>query len=191
MPPRGAMGFGNARERAISGGRAQREARSPAASTPAARSDRDRQQAIAEVRQRGEDAARLPGPLGAILSGISDYVRSGIIQRIEAGGTPVRENGIVIGVQPVDGAYFGRRRQEEMAALRPDGDGEARAATAPAPATLAPAPTEKAPAGPRRRTEMGRRLEEENRRRRLAGLRRLGTRTLLGADRFGTDTLGA
>ena len=188
MPPRGAMGFGNARERAISGGRAQREARSPAASTPAARSDRDRQQAIAEVRQRGEGAARLPGPLGAILSGISDYVRSGIIQRIEAGGTPVRENGIVIGVQPVDGAYFGRRRQEEIAATQRGGDEGGAAA---APATLAPAPTEEAPAGPRRRTEMGRRLEEENRRRRLAGLRRLGTRTLLGSDRFGTDTLGA
>lgn len=189
MPPRGAMGFGNARERAISGGRAQREARSPAASTPAARGDRDRQQAVAEVRQRGEDAPRLPGLAGAILSGISDYVRSGIIQRIEAGGTPVREDGIVIGVQPVDGAYFGRRRQEEIAATQRGGDGEARAAAAPA--TLAPAPTEEAPVRSRRRTEMGRRLEEENRRRRLAGLRRLGTRTLLGSDRFGTDTLGA
>jgi hypothetical protein len=34
-------------------------------------------------------------------------------------------------------------------------------------------------------------MEEENRRRRLAGLRRLGSRSLLSGDRFTADTLGA
>jgi len=81
----------------------------------------------------------------------------------------------------------GRSARSPAATTRGDGARQ----TAMAAQDTVGAPETPPPPARRVRTELGRKLEEENRRRRLAGLRRLGTRTLLGADRFGTDTLGA
>ena len=187
MPPRGSMGYGGGREGSISGGRAQRSARSPAATT---RGDGARQTAIREVQKRGEGKSNF---LGGIFSGLGEYTRQQIIKGIQEGGTPVRDpkqNNIVIGVRSPGGVYTGRQTLDEILERgRGEGGGQA-AQTAMAAQDTMGAPDEE-PTGPRVRTELGRKLEEENRRRRLAGLRRLGTRTLLGSDRFGTDTLGS
>ena len=126
----------------------------------------------------------------AIGANIGERVREGIASRIEAGGTPVREGGIIIGVE-TDGTYFGRPRAADM---RGGGDGEGRAAVAAAPSAqmgaAAPQP-EQPPAKTVRRSKLVQQNEEEKRRRRLAGLRRLGSRTLLSGDRFSADILGA
>jgi hypothetical protein len=122
----------------------------------------------------------------AIGANIGERVREGIASRIEAGGTPVREGGIIIGVEK-DGQYFGRARN----AGGGGGDGEGRAA-APAAQMGAAAPQPEQPAAKTvRRSKLVQQIEEENRRRRLAGLRRLGSRTLLSGDRLMADTLGA
>jgi len=161
-----------------------RSARSPAATT---RGDGARQTAIREVQQRGEGKSNF---LGGILGAIGEYTRQQIIKGIQEGGTPVRDprqNNIVIGVRSPGGVYTGRQTLDEILE-RGRGEGGGQAAMAAQDTMGAP---EEEPTGPRVRTELGRKLEEENRRRRLAGLRRLGTRTLLGSDRFGTDTLGS
>jgi hypothetical protein len=123
----------------------------------------------------------------AIGANIGERVREGIASRIEAGGTPVREGGIIIGVE-TDGTYFGRPRAADM---QGGGDGEGRAA-APSAQMGAAAPQPEQPAAKTvRRSKLVQQIEEENRRRRLAGMRRLGSRTLLSGDRFSADTLGA
>jgi len=163
-----------------------RSARSPAATT---RGDGARQTAIREVQQRGEAQ---PKALGAsILGKIAEYTRQQIIKGIQEGGTPVRDpkqNNIVIGVRSPGGVYTGRETLDQILE-RGRGEGGGQQQMMGAGDMMGAA--EEEPTGPRVRTELGRKLEEENRRRRLAGLRRLGTRTLLGSDRFGTDTLGA
>ena len=128
--------------------------------------------------------------IAEVVGGVmGDYLRQGIISRLEAGGTPVREGGIIIGVE-TDGTYFGRPRAADV---RTTGDGEGRAAAAAPSAQMgAAAPQPEHPAAKTvRRSKLVQQIEEENRRRRLAGMRRLGSRTLLSGDRFSADTLGA
>ena len=126
----------------------------------------------------------LPGLVAAL--NIGSAMRNLMVRQLEAGGTPVRENGMVIGVMK-DGRYTGRPRQGDLGGGG-DGDGASQAAQMGAGAQQ-PA----APAGPAtvRRSALAQQIEEENRRRRLAGMRRLGARTLLSGDRFTADTLGA
>ena len=202
-------GYGRGREGAISGGRAAPSRSSPgggggggreravsrsAPSRPAGGGGGDaaRQQAIREVQQRGE--AQPKSLAASILGAIGEYTRQQIIKGIQEGGTPVRDprqNNMVIGVRSASGAYTGRETLDQILERgRGEGGGQA-AQTAMAAQDTMGAPEEPPPPARRVRTELGQRLEEENRRRRLAGLRRLGTRTLLGSDRFGTDTLGA
>ena len=133
----------------------------------------------------------LPGLVAAL--NIGSAMRQNIIRQIEAGGTPVRENGMVIGVMK-DGRYTGRQREADrlatIAGNQDDRQGQAAQMGAGAPQ---PAQPPAAPAGPAtvRRSALAQQIEEENRRRRLAGMRRLGARTLLSGDRFTADTLGA
>jgi hypothetical protein len=162
-----------------------RSARSPAATT---RGDGARQTAIREVQQRGEGKSNF---LGGILGAIGEYTRQQIIKGIQEGGTPVRDpkqGNMVIGVRSPSGAYTGRDTLDQILE-RGRGEGVGQQQMMGAGDMMGAA--EEEPTGPRVRTELGQKLEEENRRRRLAGLRRLGTRTLLGSDRFGTDTLGS
>lgn len=174
-----------------SGGRGERGRGAPASRgpSPAERRSRD----AASVRDRGGEGEQQMVPslslaiARAIGANIGERVREGIASRIEAGGTPVREGGIIIGVE-TDGTYFGRPRAADV---RTTGDGEGRA-TAPAAQMGAAAPQPEQPAAKTvRRSKLVQQIEEENRRRRLAGLRRLGSRTLLSGDRLSADTLGA
>ncbi len=137
----------------------------------------------------------LPGLVAAL--NIGSAMRGEIIRQIEAGGVPVRENGMVIGVMK-DGRYTGRQREADRLAMQEAnrGDGAAQAAQmgagAPQPAQPpAAAPAAAAAPATVRRSALAQQIEEENRRRRLAGMRRLGARTLLSGDRFTADTLGA
>ena len=131
----------------------------------------------------------IPSLAAIIGSGIGGAMRREMIRQLEAGGTPVREGGMVIGVMK-DGRYTGRQREADRIAMQEAnrGDGASQAAQMGAGAQQ-PA----APAGPAtvRRSALAQQIEEENRRRRLAGMRRLGARTLLSGDRFTADTLGA
>jgi len=185
-------GYGRGREGAISGGRAAPSRSSPGGGgggreratsiSPAS------QQAIREVQQRGE--AQPKSLAASILGVIGEYTRQQIIKGIQEGGTPVRDpkqNNMVIGVRSASGAYTGRETLDQILE-RGRGEGGGQQQMMGAGDMMGAAEEEPAR---RVRTELGRQLEEENRRRRLAGLRRLGTRTLLGSDRFGTDTLGA
>lgn len=189
-------GYGRGREGAISSGRAAPSRSSPSGGgggrERATSVSPDRQQAIKEVRERGE--AQSKSLAASILGAIGEYTRQQIIKGIEAGGTPVRDpkqGNMVIGVRSPSGAYTGRETLDQiLERSRGEGGGQA-AQTAMAAQDTMGAPDEPPAPARRVRTELGRKLEEENRRRRLAGLRRLGTRTLLGADRFGTDTLGS
>lgn len=155
----------------------------------AARATQDRGSAIREVQQRGERAEartpQMPSLITGLASALGAFTRKKIIEGLEAGGTPVRQDGMVIGVMR-DGRYTGRPR-----ATADERDDE------PTPAAemgaAAPQPQQPAEAGPAtvRRSALAQQIEAENRRRRLAGMRRLGARTLLSGDRFTADTLGA
>lgn len=173
-----------------SGGRGERGRGAPASRGPSPAEQRSRD--AASVRDRGGEGEQQMVPslslaiARAIGANIGERVREGIASRIEAGGTPVREGGIIIGVEK-DGQYFGRARN----AGGGGGDGEGRA-TAPAAQMGAAAPQPEQPAAKTvRRSALVQQIEEENRRRRLAGMRRLGSRTLLSGDRLSADTLGA
>lgn len=154
--------------------------------------------AIQEIQQREErmqaSMSKVPSALSGLVMGLGSAMRGEIIRQLEAGGTPVRENGMVIGVMK-DGRYTGRQREADrlatIAGNQDDRQGQAAqmGASAPQPAQPPAAP----PAAPAtvRRSALAQQIEEENRRRRLAGMRRLGARTLLSGDRFTADTLGA
>jgi len=150
--------------------------------------------AVQNVQEREERSQAsmpklpLPGLVAAL--NVGSAMRSEIIRQIEAGGVPVRENGMVIGVMK-DGRYTGRQREADRIAMQEAnrGDGAAQAAQMGAGAPQ-PAQPPAAPATVRR-SALAQQIEEENRRRRLAGMRRLGARTLLSGDRFTADTLGA
>lgn len=154
------------------------------------------QQAVREVQQREERArssmANVPSALTGLMLGLGSAMRSEIVRQIQAGGTPVRENGMVIGVMS-NGRYTGRQREADRLANqqsnRDDRQGQAAQMGAGQP-DQPDQPDE--PAGPPvvRRSKLAQQIEEENRRRRLAGMRRLGSRTLLSGDRFTSDTLG-
>lgn len=174
-----------------SGGRGERGRGAPASRGPSRAEQRSRD--AASVRDRGGEGEQQMVPslslaiARAIGANIGERVREGIASRIEAGGTPVREGGIIIGVE-TDGSYFGRPRAADV---RTTGDGEGRAA-APSAQMGAAAPQPEQPAAKTvRRSKLVQQIEEENRRRRLAGMRRLGSRTLLSGDRLTADTLGA
>ena len=155
------------------------------------------QQAVREVQERGERAqasmSKVPSALTGLMLGLGSAMRGEIIRQIEAGGTPVREGGMVIGVMS-NGRYTGRQREADRLATiegnRGDGGSQAGQMGAAAPQPQQPAAE---PAGPAtvRRSALAQQIEAENRRRRAAGLRRLGARTLLSGDRFTADTLGA
>lgn len=154
------------------------------------------QQAVREVQQRQERAessmANVPSALSGLMLGLGSAMRSEIIRQIEAGGTPVRENGMVIGVM-TNGRYTGRQREaDRLAQIEANRDDRQPAGATQAAQAATAAPQPEAAAGPAvvRRSKLAQQIEEENRRRRLAGMRRLGSRTLLSGDRFTSDTLG-
>lgn len=171
--------------------------RSPGKGVSAARDRGERQQAVTEVQQRQERAessmANVPSVLTGLMLGLGSAMRSEIVRQIEAGGTPVREGGMVIGVMS-NGRYTGRQREADRLANQESdrGDGASQAAQMGAGAPQPDQPAAE-PAGPPvvRRSALAQQIEAENRRRRLAGMRRLGSRTLLSGDRFSADTLGA
>jgi hypothetical protein len=146
-----------------------------------------RRAAVKQVQQREEQSQasmpKVPSLIAGLMTGLGSFTRKKIIEGLEAGGTPVRENGVVIGVMR-DGRYTGRPRQGDQS----DDDGGGTGAQQAASQSEA-----EAPAGPPvvRRSALAQQIEAENRRRRLAGMRRLGSRTLLSGDRFTSDTLGA
>lgn len=154
----------------------------------------NRPSAIRELQARSAaPKTMLPSALAAIGSNLADAMRSNIADKIARGGTPVRDaSGMVIGVTQ-NGVYTGRPREQaasvggddspQMGAGAVGGIGTPDAPSAPdAPAPAAPATV--------RRSALAQQIEEENRRRRLAGMRRLGSRSLLSGDRFTADTLG-
>ena len=156
----------------------------------AARATQDRGSAVREVQQRQERAeqtmSNVPSLISGLALGIGSALRREMVRQLEAGGTPVRTNGMVTGVM-LNGRYTGRPRPEPQTEERAQPAGVAQAAQA---AAAAPQP-EAAPAAVTvRRSRLAQQIEEENRRRRLAGMRRLGSRTLLSGDRFTSDTLG-
>ena len=185
---------------AVSSGRssARKASRSPGrgVSAQTGASSAASQQAVREVQQREERArssmANVPSALTGLMLGLGSAMRSEIVRQIQAGGTPVRENGMVIGVMR-DGRYTGRQREADrlaqIEANRDDRQGQAAQMGAGQP-DQPDQPDE--PAGPAvvRRSKLAQQIEAENRRRRLAGMRRLGSRTLLSGDRFTSDTLG-
>ena len=136
----------------------------------------------------------IPSLAAIIGGGIGSVMRQNIIRQIEGGGTPVRENGMVIGVMR-NGVYTGRTREADRRAMdeanRDGGGSQAAQMGAAAPQPQQPAAAEPAAPATVRRSALAQQIEAENRRRRLAGLRRLGSRTLLSGDRFTADTLGA
>ena len=116
-------------------------------------------------------------------------MRELVAGKIEGGGTPVRDaGGMVIGVMQ-NGSYTGRPRD-----LGPNGseDGSMAAPTAGGQAAQmgAAAPQPQAETGVRR-SALVKQIEAENRRRRLAGMRMLGARSLLSGGQMQADTLGA
>lgn len=152
----------------------------------AARATQDRGSAVREVQQRQERAeqtmSNVPSLISGLALGIGSALRREMVRQLEAGGTPVRTNGMVTGVM-LNGRYTGRPRPEPQTEERAQPAGVAQAAQAAAAAPQPEAVTV-------RRSELAQEIEEENRRRRLAGMRRLGSRTLLSGDRFTSDTLG-
>ena len=181
----GGASFGGGRSRSA-------PSRSPGRGVTASR---QRQQAIQNVQEREERAQAQPmiPSLAAIIGGgIGSMMRQNIIRQIEAGGTPVRENGMVIGVMS-NGRYTGRQREaDRLATIEGNrGDNGSQAAQMGAAAPQPQQPAEAAAPATVRRSALAQQIEAENRRRRLAGLRRLGSRTLLSGDRFTADTLGA
>ena len=165
-----------------------------AGKSPTYNSQISRSQAIKQVQARqtqsDESLSGVPSPVAAILSGIGTAMRAKVIKELEAGGTPVYERGMMMGVRTPAGEYFGRNLT--VPEVRGAGAEEAD------PRLLMEGPTSADAGGPDaggpatvKRTEFVKKMEEENRRRRLAGLRRLGSRSLLSGDRFTADTLGA
>ena len=165
-----------------------------AGKSPTYNSQISRSQAIKQVQARqtqsDESLSGVPSPVAAILSGIGTATRAKVIKELEAGGTPVYERGMMMGVRTPAGKYFGRNLT--VPEVRGAGAEEAD------PRLLMKGPTSADAGGPDaggpatvKRTEFVKKMEEENRRRRLAGLRRLGSRSLLSGDRFTADTLGA
>jgi pyruvate/2-oxoglutarate dehydrogenase complex dihydrolipoamide acyltransferase (E2) component len=150
------------------------------------------------VQQREERSqasmSKVPLPSAMLALNLGSAMRQNIIRQIEGGGTPVRENGMVIGVMR-NGVYTGRQREADRLAMQEAnrGDGGSQAAQMGAAAPQPDQPAADEPAGPPvvRRSALAQQIEAENRRRRAAGLRRLGARTLLSGDRFTADTLGA
>lgn len=126
--------------------------------------------------------SNVPSLISGLALGIGSALRREMVRQLEAGGTPVRTNGMVTGVM-LNGRYTGRPRPEPQTEERAQPAGVAQAAQAAAAAPQPEAVTV-------RRSELAQEIEEENRRRRLAGMRRLGSRTLLSGDRFTSDTLG-
>ena len=133
----------------------------------------------------------IPSALAAIGANLGDIMRSTVASKIKAGGTPVRDaRGMVIGVTQ-NGVYTGRPREQAASVGGDDSPQMGAGAGGGIGAPDAPGDPDK-PSGPVtvRRSELAKQIEEENRRRRLAGLRRLGSRSLLSGDRFTADTLG-
>jgi len=155
-----------------------------------------RRAAVQDVQEREERSQasmpKLPLPSLVAALNVGSAMRQNIIRQIEAGGTPVRENGMVIGVMS-NGRYTGRQREADRLAMQEAnrGDGAAQAAQMGAGAPQPDQPAEAAGPATVRRSALAQQIEAENRRRRAAGLRRLGARTLLSGDRFTADTLGA
>ena len=182
---------------AVSSGRSQAQERSRSRGRGTVTSDSNvRQQAVREIQQREERArssmANVPSALTGLMLGLGSAMRSEIVRQIQAGGTPVRENGMVIGVMS-NGRYTGRQREaDRLATIEANRDDRQPAGTTPGTTPPAAPPADEPPAGPPvvRRSKLAQQIEEENRRRRLAGMRRLGSRTLLSGDRFTSDTLG-
>ena len=182
---------------AVSSGRSQAQERSRSRGRGTVTSDSNvRQQAVREIQQREERArssmANVPSALTGLMLGLGSAMRSEIVRQIQAGGTPVRENGMVIGVMS-NGRYTGRQREADRIAMQEaNRDDRQPAGTTPGTTPPAAPPADEPPAGPPvvRRSKLAQQIEEENRRRRLAGMRRLGSRTLLSGDRFTSDTLG-
>jgi hypothetical protein len=133
----------------------------------------------------------IPSALAAIGANLGDIMRSTVASKIKAGGTPVRDaRGMVIGVTQ-NGVYTGRPREQAASVGGDDSPQMGAGAGGNIGTPDAPGDPDK-PSGPVtvRRSELAKQIEEENRRRRLAGLRRLGSRSLLSGDRFTADTLG-
>lgn len=133
----------------------------------------------------------IPSALAAIGANLADAMRSTVASKIKAGGTPVRDaRGMVIGVTQ-NGVYTGRPREQAAGVGGDDNQQMGAGAGGGIGAPDAPDDPDK-PSGPVtvRRSELAKQIEEENRRRRLAGMRRLGSRSLLSGDRFTADTLG-
>lgn len=163
-----------------------------------------RASAAAEIRSRSRTAPSesrslieraLTPSFVSVGSGLSSAIggtmRELVAGKIEAGGTPVRDaGGMVIGVMQ-NGSYTGRPRD-----LGPNGseDGSMAAPTAGGQAAqmgaAAPQPQAQAETGVRR-SALVKQIEAENRRRRLAGMRMLGARSLLSGGQIQADTLGA
>jgi len=120
-------------------------------------------------------------------------MRELVAGKIEGGGTPVRDaGGMVIGVMQ-NGSYTGRPRD-----LGPNGseDGSVSVSASGGQAAqmgaAAPQPQAQAQAqAVVRRSALVKQIEAENRRRRLAGMRMLGARSLLSGGQMQADTLGA
>ena len=125
----------------------------------------------------------------SILSGIGAAMRAQMIKLLEQGGTPVYDRGrIAIGVEGWQVFWQGA----ETPAIKVAAMTSVQQAAGTTPGTTPPAaPPADEPAGPPvvRRSKLAQQIEEENRRRRLAGLQ-VGVCTLLSGDRFTADTLG-
>ncbi len=109
-----------------------------------------RTEAIAEVQRREENNPLKNLP--SVLAGIGSLTRNRIVSGLQQGGTPVYENGIVVGVM-LDGRYTGRPSSaptegddpNPRPAAPPAADQKS-AGTSPAPAPTKP--TVEAPAPP-------------------------------------------
>lgn len=191
MPPRGRDAYA-ARDYQRSYAPSASRYKAAAVTTPRA--------SAAAVRSRGRSApnetrslierALTPSFVSAgsgLSRAIGGTMRELVAGKIEAGGTPVRDaGGMVIGVMQ-GGSYTGRPRD-----TGPERGGASElTATAAAAGASAPQPTAAPAQQVARRSQLAQQVEEENRRRRLAGMRRLGSRTLLSGGRLQADTLGA
>ena len=152
----------------------------------------NRPSAIRELQARSAaPKTMIPSALAAIGANLADAMRSNIADKIARGGTPVRDaSGMVIGVTQ-NGVYTGRPREQAASVGGDDSPQMGAGAVGGIGTPDAPDDPDK-PSGPAtvRRSALAQQIEEENRRRRLAGMRRLGSRSLLSGDRFTADTLG-
>ena len=149
----------------------------------------DRPSAIRELQARSAAPKTIaPSALAVISAKLADAMRTNIADKIAQGGTPVRDaRGMVIGVTK-NGVYTGRPREQ---AAGVGGDDNQQMGAGAGGGIGAPGDEDKTSAQLTvRRSALAQQIEEENRRRRLAGMRRLGSRSLLSGDRFTADTLG-